>query len=194
MEALELLMLRYGAVHDGFVPDLFKGLTDAQVRGRPAGVNSIAWLVWHLTRVQDAVVSRLVDDRPQVLDDGGWHESMGVGRRDVGSGMTAEDVGALSEAIDTKALQSYHRAVAEHTRRVATSLAPASWAEVVPESRVRQVVAQDGLLIEAGSWVGDFWARGLSRGWYLLQVGLLHPYGHCFEAEVTRGLLGVPGR
>jgi hypothetical protein len=23
-------------------------------------------------------------------------------------------------------------------------------------------------------------------------VGLLHPYGHCFDAMVTRGLLGAP--
>jgi hypothetical protein len=194
MDALELLMLRYDAVHDGFVRDLFRGLSDAQVRARPAGVNSVAWLVWHLARVQDAVMSRLVADRPQILDDGGWNTAMRVDRRDVGSGMAPEDVDALSAAIDTDALQGYHRAVADMTRQVATSLPAASWGEVVPEGRVRQAVAEEGLLVEAGSWVGDFWARGLSRGWYLLQVGLLHPYGHCFEAEVTRGMLGLPVR
>jgi hypothetical protein len=194
MDALELWMLRYDAVHDGFVPDLFKGLSDAQVRARPAGVNSVAWLVWHLTRVQDAVMSRLVEDRPQILDEGGWSTALRVDRRDVGSGMTPEDVAALSTAIDTEALRAYRRAVVEFTRQVATSLPPAAWGDIVPEGRVRRVVAEEGLLVEAGSWVGDFWARGLSRGWYLLQVGLLHPYGHCFEAEVTRGLLGIPGR
>src|SRR4029453_8407521 len=46
----------------------------------------------------------------------------------------------------------------------------------------------------AGRWVEEFWARGHSRGWYLLQTGLLHPYGHWFEAFATRGQLGVRGR
>ena len=38
------------------------------------------------------------------------------------------------------------------------------------------------MLIEAGRWVEEFWARQHSRAWYLLQVGLLDPYGHCFDA------------
>ena len=40
----------------------------------------------------------------------------------------------------------------------------------------------------------EFWARGHSRGWYLLQTALLHPYGHWFEAFATRGQLGLRGR
>jgi hypothetical protein len=46
----------------------------------------------------------------------------------------------------------------------------------------------------AGRWVEEFWARGHSRGWYLLQTALVHPYGHWFDAAVTRGQLGIAGR
>ena len=192
MDALELISLRYDAVHGGFVDDLFKGLRDEQVRQRPGGLNSIAWLVWHLARVQDAAVSRFVGDRPQVLEEGRWNQAMRLDRRDVGSGMTSEEVDALSAAIDITALRGYHRAVAERTRLIATSLSPAAWNEVVPAERIHQVVAAEGLLIDAGRWVEEFWARQHSRAWYLLQVGLLHPYGHCFDAMVTRGVLGAP--
>jgi hypothetical protein len=192
VNAHELWTLRFDSVHVGFVPDLFKGATDDQVRQRPNGVNSIAWLVWHLTRVQDAVLSRFVAERAQVLDEGDWNRAMGLDRRDVGPGMTGADVDALSRAIDTTALQAYHRAVADRTRALAAGLAPAAWDEVVTPDLVRHAVAEDRLLIEAGGWVGDFWAKGLTRGWFLLQVGLLHPYGHCFDAMVTRGLLGLP--
>ncbi len=62
----------------------------------------------------------------------------------------------------------------------------------MPDERVHQVVADDALLVDAGRWVEELWARQRSRAWYLLQVGLLHPYGHCFDAMVTRGLLGAP--
>jgi len=194
MDALGLFLLRYHAVHGGFVDDLFAGLDDAQVRARPHGLNSVVWLVWHATRVEDAAVNRFVADRPQVLTEEGWLDRLGGARRDVGSGMASLEVDALSADIDTAALRGYARSVADRTRSVAGSLAPAAWEEIVPEARVRRIVADESLLVDAGRWVGDFWARGHARGWYLLQTALLHPYAHWFEAVATRGQLGAPGR
>ncbi len=191
MDARDLVMLRYDAVHDGFVEELFSGVTDGQLRQRPHGVNSIVWLVWHAARVEDAAVSRLVADRPQVLDEGDWNGRLGLRRRDVGPGMTGHDVEALSADIDAAALRGYRRAVSERTKSVVAALPPAAWDEVVVPERVRREVAGEGLLIDAGRWVEEFWAQGRTRGWYVLQVGLLHPYGHYFDAMVTRGLLGV---
>jgi DinB superfamily len=193
MDALGLFRLRYDAIHGGFVDELFAGLTDDQVRARPHGLNSVAWLVWHATRVEDAAVSRFVSDRPQVLVEGDWSRGLGD-RRDVGSGMTDAEVESLSGRLDVEALRGYARAVAERTRSVAGALAPAAWEEIVPPERIRRVVGDEGLLVDAGRWVEEFWARGHSRGWYLLQTGLLHPYGHWFEAFATRGQLGVRGR
>jgi len=194
MDALGLFLLRYHAVHGGLVDDLFAGLDDAQVRARPHGLNSVVWLVWHATRVEDAAVNRFVADRPQVLTEEGWLDRLGAARRDVGSGMASLEVDALSADIDTAALRGYARAVADRTRSVAGALAPAAWEEIVPEARVRRVVADEALLMDAGRWVEDFWARGHARGWYLLQTALLHPYAHWFEAMATRGQLGAPGR
>jgi hypothetical protein len=193
MDALGLFRLRYDAIHGGFVDELFAGLTDGQVRARPHGLNSVAWLVWHATRVEDAAVSRFVSDRSQVLVEGDWSRGLGD-RRDVGSGMTDAEVESLSGRLDVEALRGYARAVAERTRSVAGALAPAAWEEIVPPERIRRVVGDEGLLVDAGRWVEEFWARGHSRGWYLLQTGLLHPYGHWFEAFATRGQLGVRGR
>jgi hypothetical protein len=194
MDALALLRLRYDAIHGQFVDDLFAGATDAQLRQRPHGLNSVVWLVWHAIRVEDAAVSRFVADHPQVLEEGDWRRRLGVERRDVGSGMTGDDVAALSARVDVAALRDYVRAVAERTRSVTRDLAPAAWEEIVRPERVRRVVADEGLLVDAGRWVEEFWARGHPRGWYLLQTGLLHPYGHWFDATVTRGQLGLGGR
>ena len=194
MDALELFRQRYDAIHGAFVDELFAGLTDAQARARPHGLNSVAWLVWHATRVEDAAVSRFVSDQPQVLTEGDWDHRLGVERRDVGSGMNAAEVEALDARIDTAALRGYARDVADRTRSVVGSLAPTAWDEIVSPERVHTVVADEELLVEAGRWVEKFWARGHSRGWYLLQTALLHPYGHWFEALATRGQLGAPGR
>jgi DinB superfamily len=194
MDALELIRLRYDAIHGAFVDDLFAGLTDAQARARPHGLNSLVWLLWHAARVEDAAVNRFVSDRPQVLVEENWLDRLEVERRDVGSGMTADEVESLSAAIDVPALKAYARAIADRSRAVAGGLAPAAWEEIVPPERVRAVVAHEALLVDAGRWVEEFWARGHSRGWYLLQTGLLHPYGHWFDALATRGQLGMGGR
>ena len=194
MDARELLRQRYDAIHGAFVDELFAGLTDAQARARPHGLNSVTWLVWHATRVEDATVSRFVGDRPQVLTDGNWNDRLAVERRDVGSGMNPAEVEALDARIDATALRGYAHDVADRTRSVVASLAPTAWDEIVSPERVHAVVADEELLVEAGRWVEKFWARGHSRGWYLLQTALLHPYGHWFEALATRGQLGAPGR
>jgi hypothetical protein len=193
MDAFGLFQLRYDAIHGGFVEDLFAGLTDAQIRQRPHGLNSIVWLVWHATRVEDAAVSRFVADRPQVLEEGDWRHHLATERRDVGPGMTGPEVESLSARIDTTALRGYVRAVADRTRAVAGTLPPPAWEEMVPPERIRRVVADEGLLVDGGRWVEEFWAKGHSRGWYLLQTALLHPYGHWFDAMATRGQLSTSG-
>lgn len=194
MDALALLRLRYDAIHGQFVDDLFAGATDAQLRQRPHGLNSVVWLVWHATRVEDAAVNRFVADRPQVLEDGDWRPRLGIERRDVGPGMTGDDVEALSTEIDVAALRGYASAVAERTRAIVDALAPVDWGEIVPPERIRRVVLDEGLLVDSGRWVEEFWAKGHARGWYLLQTALLHPYGHWFDASATRGQLGIRGR
>ncbi len=49
-------------------------------RARPHGLNSLACLVWHIARVEDGGLNRLVFDRPQVLDDETqrWPDRIGI--------------------------------------------------------------------------------------------------------------------
>ncbi len=51
------------------------GLNEDQLRIRPNGWNSIAWLLWHMARAEDVVANVLIADRPQVFDEGGWAET-----------------------------------------------------------------------------------------------------------------------
>ena len=56
MDAIDFFLLRYHQVHGQLVDDLVRGLTEAQVRGRPhPGVNTIAWLLWHAARIEDVL-------------------------------------------------------------------------------------------------------------------------------------------
>ncbi len=172
------------------IDDLLRGLTGEQVRGRPQpGVNTIAWLLWHMARIEDVGVNRFVADRPQVLEE--WRDRLGVARRDVGTGMTDAEVDAMSARVDLPALRGYWDAVTARTADVVGALRAVDLDSPVDGARVREVVAAEGIVAPGQDWLTEFWAGARSRGWVLSQMPFLHVYGHCFEARVAKGLWGV---
>ncbi|MCL8026658.1 mycothiol transferase [Nocardioides bruguierae] len=112
-----------------------EGLTDDQLAWQPSpGANSIAWLVWHLTRVQDDHVAD-VAGTPQVWEAQGFADRLlpgfgaGVERADTGFGHTAEQVAAVrASAAD---LLAYLSAVTEATTAFLATLSPADLDAVV---------------------------------------------------------------
>ena len=73
------------------------------------GANTVAWLVWHLTRVQDDHVAD-VAGREQVWTAGGWHQRLGLPFRPPATGyghrprqvaqVTVDDPGLLTGYYD----------------------------------------------------------------------------------------------
>ena len=67
-------------------------LTLEQLRLRPsAGVNSIGFLLWHVSRVEDNFVQRFILRGDEVWSAGGWQEKFGYETRGIGTGFTEED-------------------------------------------------------------------------------------------------------
>ena len=96
MEARDLLIDAFGRISEE-VHLAAEGLPTEALNWRPdPDANSIAWLVWHLTRVQDDHVSHLVGiDQAYVVD--GWADRLGLvpDVRDLGYGHTSAQVGAV---------------------------------------------------------------------------------------------------
>lgn len=73
------------------------GLDAEALAWRPdAEANSVAWLIWHLTRVQDSHVAD-VADREQVWDSG-WAQRFGLPQdyTDTGYGHSSQQVGQIA--------------------------------------------------------------------------------------------------
>ena len=100
----------------GRVHATVRGLSAAQLAWRPdAESNSIAWLVWHLTRVQDDHGSEIAG-REQTWTADGWAERFGLPADydDMGFGHDADDVARIRpDGHDV--LDAYHDAVADAT-------------------------------------------------------------------------------
>jgi uncharacterized damage-inducible protein DinB len=111
----DLLTDAFTRVHDS-VGAAVDGLTIAQATYRPdPGANSVAWLVWHLTRVQDGHVSELAG-RDQEWVTGGWSGRFGTAPdpSNTGYGHTSQQVAeVVPDAVET--LTRYHQAVYART-------------------------------------------------------------------------------
>jgi uncharacterized damage-inducible protein DinB len=129
----ELLIDAVGRVQ-GRVHSVVAELSPEQLSGRVDGANSIAWLIWHLTRIQDDHIAD-VAGRGQVWTSGGWAERFGLpfDARATGYGHTSEDVDAVR--VDSgELLAGYYDAVHELTVRYLEGLRDLDLDEVVDES------------------------------------------------------------
>ena len=116
MEAAGLVEDALGRVCD-MVREALKDLSAEELLSPPKP--HIAWLVWHLSRVQDANFSGLMN-RPQLWIAGGWHARFGMPPepRDYGSGHrhTRAQVDAFT-CTDKELLLAYLDAVFAQTKQ-----------------------------------------------------------------------------
>jgi hypothetical protein len=80
-----------------YVEQIMTGLNQENITWQPKpDSNSIGWLVWHLTRQQDAQVASLMGEEQLWLKDG-WHQKFDrpADPHDIGFGDTPEDVAAF---------------------------------------------------------------------------------------------------
>lgn len=164
-----------------------RGLSDEQLRMRPDGWNSMAWLFWHVARTEDVAINTVVANRPQVWDVGGWAARLHVDRRDVGTGMTDEEVASLSAAIDMAALREYRHMVALATRDVARSLPPNDWDRSIGPDDLARASAQGAFGPEA-AWIPEVW-NGKSVAWCFYWVAVGHNIMHLGQAGWVKEMI-----
>jgi uncharacterized damage-inducible protein DinB len=122
MDARELMQDLFSRV-DEHVHDVLEDLSVEELTTEPeTGSNSIAWEVWHLTRVQDAHVAEVLE-RDQVYVEGSWARRFGRpdDPSDVGYGHSPAEAASV-RPDDAKALGEYYDAVAVRTRELLSSL------------------------------------------------------------------------
>lgn len=188
MDAIDFFVLQHERLHRQVERDFLHGLSDEQMRLRPDGLNSIAWLVWHMARCEDALNILLVG-RPQVLDEEAWLSRLQVSMRDVGTGMGDDEVSDLSARLNLAALRDYYTAVGQRTVEMVRSLRPEALDERPDLHRLRA----DGVFRDNA--LGAILAQeGQPKGWWLGLLGLAHSQSHRGQATLIRRLQGMRPR
>lgn len=131
MTSADLLVDAFGRIKEN-VHGAVVGLTQDELAARlDPGANSIAWLVWHLTRVQDDHVADVAGSE-QVWTTQGWVRrfDLPLADADTGYGHEPDDVARLG-AVPADLLLGYHDAVHARTVEYVSGLTDADLPRVV---------------------------------------------------------------
>ncbi|GGX54336.1 mycothiol transferase [Streptomyces chartreusis] len=166
MHAKDILIEGYNRIREE-VHAAVGGLAPDQLGARPApGANSVAWLVWHLTRVQDDHIADAFEvDQVWLAQD--WQKTFGLDlpRRDTGYGHTPAKV-AKVQVDSGDLLTGYYDAVHAQTL-----------------DRLRDIAAKD-----LGRVVDERWDPPVTLGVRLVSV-LSDDLQHVGQAAYVRGLV-----
>ncbi|MFD7257693.1 DUF664 domain-containing protein [Streptomyces sp. NPDC059874] len=170
MKATEVITDGFGRIRE-LVHEVVDGLPAQTLNARvdPAA-NSITWLVWHLTRIQDDHIADAAD-LEQVWQSQGWSDrfALPLPAASTGYGHTARQVAAV-RVESGELLLGYYEAVHEQTIRFVHGLGAADLNRVVDERWDPPVT----LGVRLVSVLGDDWQ-------------------HAGQAAFVRGLLERSG-
>ena len=120
---------------------------------------TIAWNIWHITRIEDLTANILISAGEQVLN-GQWLKKIGTSVTDTGNAMTDEQIISFSREIDPCGLRDYRIAVGERTKSILSRLDFMDMKRTVDKKAVAKIRRIGGVIEHPDSiWLLDFWSK-----------------------------------
>ena len=191
MNAPALFLSRYEPLRTLYLDKTWDRISAAHMRWQQPGLNSIAWNLLHIARVEDVGINRFVADRPQVLDEGAWLPRLGIGFRHQGTGQSAQEATATTGSVDLDVLRAYSTAVGDRTRAVVAGLTDRALAPTIASERIRAILFEEGFGHPNAAPALEKAYAGWSIGKCLVHFCLTHSYQHVGEIGVLASLQGL---
>lgn len=167
-----------------FEDELWDGLDEFAFCTMPAPKDeaTVAWCLWHLTRIEDITMNILVADDTQVINSDNWLEKMKIAICDTGNAMTNEEIIDFSSRIDMEQLKSYRKAVGRKTREIIKKFEPSDLKRKMENKRLQRILDEGGVLnVEGSKYLIDFWGKKNVAGIILMPI-TRHQIVHINEA------------
>lgn len=120
---------------------------------------TIAWILWHISRIEDITMNILVARSKQVFNEQ-WQEKMNISISDTGNAMSDDEIMMLSHQMDIDALLAYRFAVAKRTREIVKELSDNDMKRRVDPSDLQRIADEKGVINHPDSlWLLDFWGE-----------------------------------
>ena len=154
-----------------YMDETWADLDDKTFRTMPTiKDDTIAWDIWHITRIEDLTANLLIDNGNQVLDDA-WLKKLNTSVKDTGNAMSDEEIIAFSNQVDRESLYEYRNAVGLRIKEVLGRLRPEDMKRKVSKDSIERILEQGGVTNQPGSlWLLDFWGRKTVAGIILMPI------------------------
>lgn len=150
---------------------------------------TIAWVLWHIARIEDLTMNILVAREEQVFNQD-WRERLNSRITDTGNALTDDEIMELSRTINTEQLICYRNAVAHKTRDIIRSLSAADLKRRVRQDDIDKILSVGGVTQQENSiWLLDFWGKKDVAGILLMPPArhvMLHLNDCCKWKEFIR--------
>jgi len=196
-KAIDLFLIQHATVHSSkmsksdvwsFEDEILNDMAEENIRQIPRhGEHSIAWIIFHIARIEDITMNMLVAGTPQLFKEGDWAKKMKVAIIHSANKMEDGGVASLSSQVDIDALRTYRQAVGRRTRPIVRKLKPEELNQKVDASRLQKVIDKGAVIPEAIEIV-NYWSRRTIAG-LLLMPPTRHNFLHLNEAlRIKQGL------
>lgn len=156
----------------------------------PSGKDeTIAWVLWHIARIEDLTMGILVGGGNQLFDDG-WKQRLNSPITDTGNALSDDEIMDLSRRINISELLHYRNEVGIRTRNIVKNLTSTDMRTKVPLSGIDKILLEGGVTKQEDSvWLLDFWGKKDKAGILLMPPTrhvMLHLNDCCKWKELIR--------
>ena len=139
---------------------LFRDLDRGEYAIMPTSKDeTIAWVLWHIARIEDLTMNLLVARQKQVLDER-WSARLKITVKDTGNAMSDEEIMKLSKEVQIDELMRYRNEVAGRTREIVKNLRPQDLRRKMEQADLGRILDEGGLTTDENSvWLLDFWGK-----------------------------------
>lgn len=120
---------------------------------------TIAWVIWHIARIEDLTMSFLVARENQIFNSD-WQNKMNVSITDTGNALSDDEIMDLSQNINITQLLKYRNAVGRNTCRIVENLSSDDLKRKVSSEDLNKILMCGGVTEQEDSiWLLDFWGK-----------------------------------
>jgi hypothetical protein len=159
-----------------FEDELLEGLdehtfkTSQNDKGR-----TIAYGIWHSTRIEDITMNLLVSSSEQIFEIGNWQNKINSRITDTGNALTEEEILEFSKDISMKELLNYRIEVGRRTRDIIKVLSAVDMKRKFDKSKLQRILDEKAVLdVEGANWLIDFWGKKNVAGILLMPITRHH--------------------
>jgi hypothetical protein len=178
-KAVDIMLTINSLVHPSYISssntssfedEIWNCATENDFRKIPfKGLNSIAWHLWHSSRIEDIATSYFITNKPQVYTAKNYYKKLNVPFRDTGNGMELPQMELFNSKMNLNELKKYRIDVGRATRKAMEKLVHGDMKRKVSEASLNKISSEGYVDLEC-KWLLDFWGKKNIAGIILMPL------------------------